>query len=741
MGLRDESEIKAIGLICASMSNPPAAKQFPAVERLGIVFLHHRTDEVTLNNLESFRRWNPDATIVTVSPTTALAGGYSIEQFADYKKIWDRHTASVHLRARSADLLLYGWYLNRKEECERWLVVEWDTYCTTKVEKFFEADWERDLVVSRVRWPLKDPGWYWWKSHASLPPDLHRFAAGTVPFSCILIKDAALTAIVEKVPWDQLGECNGELRFGTLANACGFPPIEVSSGKEFIDWEPLAPTSKLVGGLFHPVKWLASDRGAGEVSETASVQSGNSTLTAVILNWKRPGNLREHILPSLEANPTIAEIIVVNNNRSEAPIAEGGKVTILEGSRDFGLDSRFAAALLARCDFVLIQDDDILLPENSIQELLNAAIADSHRLHCCFGRNPAGANTYASNVDRREAEVEMALTRALVVKREHLSLFFEARESPCIKEARGRHKGYGTNAENGEDIILSYAMLRKYERKHRVHALPVKELPTGGVGLSELYFDRFRAHRTEIMRAAQRLPRSQDFVSNGGVEVLENGQSYEDFRIDRIFRAFTLDYHRQVSEVIGVSERISQLHTTLLEFASVLLPKRYGEIGSRFGNSAGAVAIASADTQIRCFDLPDAGWGGRLGSDVCLRRVLSHFAPSRHIVNFGDSRESREKIRSEGPYDLFLIDGNHSAEAALFDFETVLPAMSGGGVIIIDDLLLHPELGDLFSTLERQYQDRWASVERRLELSPLEVSINALHRGIGIFVVKCSDQL
>ena len=231
----------------------------PSVIPLGIVFLHHQTDEVTLNNLASFRRWNPDAFIVTMSAGAALPGGYSIAEFPKMKEIWDRHTKTGDLRGRSADLLLYAWYLNRREHCERWLIVEWDTYCASSVEVFFQAAWEHDFVAAHVQWPLKNPQWYWWRTHDSLPSHLHRFAAGIVPFSCLLVKDSVLDAVTRIVPWDQLGRCNGELRFATLANACGFPPSQVPSRNQTIEWQPLPQTTELRGGLFHPVKWLADE--------------------------------------------------------------------------------------------------------------------------------------------------------------------------------------------------------------------------------------------------------------------------------------------------------------------------------------------------------------------------------------------------------------------------------------------------------------------------------------------------
>ena len=106
-------------------------------ETIGIVFLHHRTDEITANNLQSFREWNPAATIVTVGAGERLPGGYSIRDFPKHADLWDRHTRQTGLGTRSADLLVYSWYENRREHCDRWLIVEWDAFCAMTVDEFF----------------------------------------------------------------------------------------------------------------------------------------------------------------------------------------------------------------------------------------------------------------------------------------------------------------------------------------------------------------------------------------------------------------------------------------------------------------------------------------------------------------------------------------------------------------------------------------------------------------------------
>src|SRR6187402_1271992 len=95
----------------------------PRCGSIGIVFLHHRCDPVTLNNLQSFKRHNPYATIVTVGATQPLPGGYSILDFPIYREAWARQMLYAELQANSPDLLVYAWYANRHENCNRWIIV------------------------------------------------------------------------------------------------------------------------------------------------------------------------------------------------------------------------------------------------------------------------------------------------------------------------------------------------------------------------------------------------------------------------------------------------------------------------------------------------------------------------------------------------------------------------------------------------------------------------------------------
>ncbi len=229
---------------------------------LGIVFIHHRTDAVTLNNLQSFRDWNPDATIVTMSAEQPFPDGYSIQQMPEWLGRWQKQTAKQNLRAKSTDFLLFAWYQNRREDCARWVVVEWDSYCACPVSEFFGELYDADVVGSSVITPETDEGWWWFCRRGSLPQEMQPYAAGIAPFSFVLFSDKAMSAMSQAIPSGDLGNGNGELRIGTLARFCGFHPWSNRNGLGHNDWRPLPDGKPLGPGMWHPVKWLVSSEHA-----------------------------------------------------------------------------------------------------------------------------------------------------------------------------------------------------------------------------------------------------------------------------------------------------------------------------------------------------------------------------------------------------------------------------------------------------------------------------------------------
>ncbi len=237
-----------------------------ARESIGVVFLHYATDPVTLRNLESFREWNPDATIVTVTSDERIEGGYSIKDDEKVYQVWREQTTGddPDRKRRIGDLMLYYWYLNRREHCDRWLVVEWDAFCAMPIREFIEPVSTYPFAAASIHLRRRDRDWYWFSLVKTMPEHLQPFAMGVVPSSFLILKDEVLDALVKLVPWDNLGKVNSEVRLGTLANAAGFPAVAHPLGGENIVWLPLPLMHPIPRGMWHPIKYLVPRTGSNE---------------------------------------------------------------------------------------------------------------------------------------------------------------------------------------------------------------------------------------------------------------------------------------------------------------------------------------------------------------------------------------------------------------------------------------------------------------------------------------------
>jgi hypothetical protein len=220
-------------------------------DQLGIVFLHHNCDPVTENNLRSIREHNPGATIVTMSAGTPFPGGYTVEQTPLIRRLHSR------LVRQSGDWLLCSWFTQRQEICDKWWVVEWDTFCTVSVREYYRLVWDYPFVASSVRLTYREPEWSWFqifetKSPPPLPEDYRPYLMGAVPF-CYLLSEPALAAICTMLLKHPLTAGNCELRFTTAANRCGYLPCGFSPPNDqitWITWKTLPPNPAIA----HPIK-------------------------------------------------------------------------------------------------------------------------------------------------------------------------------------------------------------------------------------------------------------------------------------------------------------------------------------------------------------------------------------------------------------------------------------------------------------------------------------------------------
>ena len=216
------------------------------------------------------------------------------------------------------------------------------------------------------------------------------------------------------------------------------------------------------------------------------------TLTGVLLNWKRPANVAR-ILSGWQAGTIVTEAIVWNNN--PAATFSHPWANVVNASQDLGLYTRFAAACLAKNDCVLIQDDDLELPAESLLTLVDAWRSDPEILHGVFGRAPKPDGSYARNIGG-DNEAPIVLTRALVSHRRYCARFFQVAPTFDAVQREGRPAG------NGEDIVFSYVVRQASGRLNQVHRVAVNELPAPN-SIHGRDWQGHVAHRTRLLRACE----------------------------------------------------------------------------------------------------------------------------------------------------------------------------------------------------------------------------------------------
>lgn len=184
--------------------------------------------------------------------------------------------------------------------------------------------------------------------------------------------------------------------------------------------------------------------------------------TAIVLNWKRPNNLKL-ILENLKDHPYIHEIIVWNNN-SESPVVTE-KAKVIQGNQDniFNMNCRWYAAMMASYPFVYMQDDDRLVSHELISEMYEAMIVDPNRQ---YGLDPRrltngqydGNIHFQSDPHKLEGPAEEAETILTG------TTMFHTKCLPYVLHCLNRMENKN-GIRDGEDLFFSCALQKFFGQK------------------------------------------------------------------------------------------------------------------------------------------------------------------------------------------------------------------------------------------------------------------------------------
>lgn len=141
------------------------------------------------------------------------------------------------------------------------------------------------------------------------------------------------------------------------------------------------------------------------------------------------------------------------------------------------------------------------------------------------------------------------------------------------------------------------------------------------------------------------------------------------------------------------------LYSIMQSAAQQTKPRAYFEIGCREGGSL--IKMLAFAPQLETIVVSDT-WGDAYGGTG--RGNCKHIVELLGKLNYkgfflalsGDSKELVPHLSAQ--FDMILVDGDHSAEGASTDIKNVWPLLRSGGLLVVDDIVLHPYIQDIFDT-------------------------------------------
>jgi hypothetical protein len=209
-------------------------------------------------------------------------------------------------------------------------------------------------------------------------------------------------------------------------------------------------------------------------------------LTVVTLNWARPDYLVRNLY-RYASYGIVGQVLCFNNG----PALKVGKLprkcVLVEASENMGLYPRFALASLARTEAIFHTDDDICVPETTLDTLLGYWRHAPGNCHGLYGR-VARPKYQLGDVF---GPVEIVLTRAVLCSRRVNNAALSW--TPLFDDIVGVPHG------NGEDIILSFAAMAMSRSLNFAYPLGAEDHPVDADTAIHRRWSGHVKHRQQIV--------------------------------------------------------------------------------------------------------------------------------------------------------------------------------------------------------------------------------------------------
>lgn len=234
-----------------------------------IIFIYTQKDEITLANLRSLEKNNPD---VPIYPVCQNDFKDDYHKFLDLRPV--RMWSGPEIWFWGSDCLFLHWYLKYNIRAKNYTILEWDTYAYNMSIKEFIG---KDIISNNTgiycayAVSAKEDSWYYWfnfQRDNKLISDFYtwnNFMCCT-PLCCTLISDNCVSAIIAHLKEYNFGnKIYAETKFATLGKYLGFGVKEIPNIRQYISYDINIVNHKLdelsnggksanFRGVFHPIK-------------------------------------------------------------------------------------------------------------------------------------------------------------------------------------------------------------------------------------------------------------------------------------------------------------------------------------------------------------------------------------------------------------------------------------------------------------------------------------------------------
>ncbi|MHB8120729.1 MAG: class I SAM-dependent methyltransferase [Desulfuromonadaceae bacterium] len=184
-------------------------------------------------------------------------------------------------------------------------------------------------------------------------------------------------------------------------------------------------------------------------------------------------------------------------------------------------------------------------------------------------------------------------------------------------------------------------------------------------------------------------------------ETMEELLSFNQLLASDEYTQYVDAYYREAISRFGKHWRYLDISNVLFAASKALQPQTYLEIGVRKGRSACMVVRGCPSVNIVAFDMWVQNYAGmeNPGEDFVRQELIKHGHIGDAFFIDGNSHQTVPAFFNQYPdtyFDMITVDGDHTEEGAFDDLCNVIPHLSVGGILVLDDIS-HPAHPYLFN--------------------------------------------